>query len=149
MTSIDLGYWENLLRSIYNLTNVQTIYMKKIDIAQDGIKTKKVEYDIYSKSSGNNLKKLNLTICGHTKIFIYIPIEINGNIDKINATSGYFNDICYASTTDDGTDISLNDRKNEYIQSDNIICQEDCEFIDYNYTNKKAKCNCYAKESSF
>ena len=151
MTAIDFGYCETLLRFNYNLTNNQTIYMKKIDIAQEGLKTKKVEYDVYIKSSENNLTKLDLTICGNTKIIIYIPIEINDNIDidKLNTTSGYFNDICYASTTDDGTDISLNDRKHEFIEGDNIICQEDCDFIEYNYTNKKAKCNCYAKESSF
>ena len=46
MTAIDFGYCETLLRFNYNLTNNQTIYMKKIDIAQEGLKTKKVEYDV-------------------------------------------------------------------------------------------------------
>ena len=109
---------------------------------------KKVEYNLYSKISGNNLEKLNLTICEGTKISINIPIDINGNIDKLNISSGYFNDICYAATSDDGTDISLQDRKNEYIDGDNIICQDGCDFSSYDSKYKKAKCECFAKESN-
>ena len=153
MSTIDLGECETLLREYYNLTNNQTIYMKKLDISQDAMKAKKIEYSVYSKISGNKLEKLNLTICekAKAKISINIPIEINGNIDQFNMSSGYFNDICYATTSDDGTDISLKDRKSEYINGDNIICQDDCDFSVYDSINKKAKCECYAKEpeSSF
>ena len=148
MSTIDLGDCEDLLRIHYNLTDNQTIYMKKIDIIQDGMKAKKIEYNVYSKLSGNNLVKLNLSVCENSKISINIPYEINGNIDKYNTSSGYFNDICYTSTSNDGTDISLNDRKNEYIDGDNIICQEDCDFATYNSTTKKAKCECKAKDSN-
>ena len=91
---------------------------------------------------------MNLTICENTKISVNIPFEINGNKDKLNTSSGYFNDICYAATLDDGTDISLQDRKNEYINGDNIICQNGCDFSDYDSKHKKAKCECIAKESN-
>ena len=148
MSTIDLGDCEILLRKHYNLTNNETIYLKKIDIIQDGTKAKKVEYNVYSKLSGKNLEKLNLTICEKAKISINIPIELNGNIDKYNTSSGYFNDICYTITSDDGTDISLKDRKKEYIEGDNIICQDDCEFSAYDSQTKKAKCECFAKESN-
>ena len=46
MSTIDLGDCEILLRNYYNLTNNQTIYMKKLDITQDGTKAKKVEYNV-------------------------------------------------------------------------------------------------------
>ena len=55
MSTIDLGDCEELLRINYNLTN-KTIYLKKIDITQDGMKAKKVEYNVYSTLSGNNLE---------------------------------------------------------------------------------------------
>ena len=148
MSTIDLGECEDLLRKYYNLTNNETIYMKKLDISQDGMKAKKIEYDVYCQLSGNNLEKLNLTICENTKISINIPIEIVGNIDKFNASSGYFNDICYTSTSDDGTDITLRDRKKEFLEGDNIICQDGCNFSVYDSQYKKAKCECYAKESA-
>ena len=36
----------------------------------------------------------------------------------------------------------------EDINGDNIICQDDCEFSDYDSKIKKAKCECFAKESN-
>ena len=66
----------------------------------------------------------------------------------MNRSSGYYNDICYTSTTEDGTDILLKDRQTEYIQKDKIICQEDCDFIEYDYNTNNAKCSCKVKESS-
>ena len=147
-STVNLGDCEALLRKHYNLTNNETIYMKKMDIVQEGTKAQKIEYDVYSRLSGKNLVKLNLTVCGDTKILLNIPIIISENIDKLNTSSGYFKDICYSATSDDGTDISLLDRKNDYIKGDNIICQEDCFFSEYDYNNKKAKCECKVKESS-
>ena len=53
---------------------------------------------------------MNLTICEESKISINIPIEIIGNFDKLNTGIGYFNDICSAITSDNGTDMSMKDR---------------------------------------
>ena len=36
------------------------------------------------------------------------------NIFKYNASDQYYNDVCYIYTTEDGTDITLTDRKSEY-----------------------------------
>ena len=55
MSSINLGECEILLRNYYNISINETLYMKKLDIVQEGMKTKKVEYDIYSKLSENNV----------------------------------------------------------------------------------------------
>ena len=146
MTSIDLGECEILLRNYYNLTNNETIYMKKIDRIQEGMKIPKIEYDIYCKLNHTNLIKLNLSVCQNTKISLSIPIEIKDSLEKLNSSSEYYNDICYTATSESGTDIILNDRKNEYIN--NTVCQDDCDFSDYNYTSKRANCSCNFKESS-
>ena len=119
-----------------------------MDIVQEGIQALKVEYDIYCKLSGTNLVKLNLTICGGSKVSIFIPIAINDNVDKLNTSSGYYNDICYTTTSEDGTDISLKDRKAEYTKKGKIVCQEGCSFSEYDNDNKIAKCSCDVKESS-
>ena len=147
-TSIDIGECETLLRRYYNISSNESLYIKKIDIAQEGMKTSKVGYDVYCKLFGKGLVKLNLTACEDTKISISIPIVITDSIDKLNSSSGYYNDICYTTTTEDGTDITLKDRKNEYAKGDKIICQEDCDFTGYDYKTYKAKCLCKAKESS-
>ena len=146
MTSIDLGECELLLRQFYNLTNNETLYIKKLDIKQEGMKIPKIEYDVYSKLNGLNLIKLNLSVCQNVKISLSVPVDIKDNLDIFNSSSGYYNDICYTTTSESGTDISLEDRKNEY--SNNTVCQDDCVLSSYNYTTQKATCSCDVKESS-
>ena len=53
-----------------------------------------------------------MTACENSKIDLSIPVILSeNNIDKINASSDYYNDICYTDTSENGTDISLADRK--------------------------------------
>ena len=146
LTIIDLGECENLLRRYYNISDNETLYMKKIDVKQEKIKIPKIVYDVYYKFSGINLTKLNLSICENTKISLSIPIIITENIDKLNSSSGYFNDKCYSSTSDTGTDISLNDRKKEFIEGNKTVCQEYCYFSEYNSSTQKVNCSCQVKE---
>ena len=122
--------------------------MKKIDVIQEGMKIPKVEYDVYSKLNGNKLIKLNLTVCENSKISLSVPIALSESLDKLNSSSGYYNDICYTATSDSGTDISLKDRKKEFIEENKTVCQDDCDFSEYDYNTQKAKCSCKVKESS-
>ena len=145
MTSIDLGECEILLRKYYNLTDNDTLYMKKLDIIQEGLKIPKVEFDVYCKLNGSNLVKLNLSVCQNSKMILSVPVEIEDNLDKLNKKSDYCNDICY-SITENGTDIILRDRKNECIIK--MVCQDDCDFSNYDYTSKNVNCSCKVKESS-
>ena len=147
-TSIDLGECETLLRNHYNISNNEELYIKKIDVVQEGMSAMKIEYDIYSKLFGKNLIKLNLTVCEKSKISILIPIKTNDNIDVLNISSGYYNDRCYTTTSEDGTDISLKDRQTEFANKDKIICQENCELSEYDQETSKAKCSCQVKEAS-
>ena len=144
-----MGQCEDLLREKYNISKNESIYIKKIDVYEEGMKIPKIEYDIYYKS-GNCLKKVDISICKNTKITLSIPIIINQNenLDILNISSKYYNDICYIASSNKGTDISLTDRKNEFINENKTVCQDDCDFSKYNYTTKKATCECKVKESS-
>ena len=84
MTRIDFGDCETLLRKEYNISTNETLYMKKIDIVQEGMKASKVEYDVFCKFTGNKLVKLNLSVCENTDIIISIPINITDSLDKFN-----------------------------------------------------------------
>ena len=119
-----------------------------MDIKQEGMKIPKVEYEVYSKLSGTNLTKLNLSLCENSKIFINIPLILNDTIDKFNSKSGYYNDICYTTTSENGTDVTLADRKEEFKKGNKTICQDDCDFEDYDNYILQAKCSCKVKESS-
>ena len=80
------------------------------------------------------------------KIDISFPVDISINdIDKYNKSSGLYNDICYTLTTDSNTDITLKDRQNEYIENSLSICEEDCEFSEYDEDTKRAICSCDTK----
>ena len=160
MSTIDLGECETLIRNYYNISINETLYMKKIDIVLEGMKTKKVQYDVYCKLFGDNLIKLNLTVCEKSKVSIYIPIKVTEEqsslqgselqtfIDKLNSSSGYYNDICYTTTSEYGTDISLNTRKIKYKDGNMIVCQEDCDFTKFDAQTFKAECSCKVKQTS-
>ena len=148
MTLLDLGYCETLLREHYNLSNDTILYMKKIDITQNGMKIPKIEFDVYSKISSSKLEKLNLSICQDSKMSLSIPINITENLDKLNTSSDYFNDICYQSTSESGTDITLSDRKKDFVDNNKTVCQENCDLDNYDYDLSRANCSCAIKESS-
>ena len=122
--------------------------MKKLDVVQEGMNIPKIEYDIYCKLNGSNLIKLNKSYCNNVKAELTVHIIIKESIDKLNTSSDYYNDICYTSTSDSGTDILLSDRKNEYINGNKAVCQDGCDFIKYDYETLKAICSCDIKESS-
>ena len=148
MTSIDLGECEIELRKYYNISNDKKLYIKKIDVEQFGFQIPKVEYDIYSKLNDSNLIKLDKLVCSNVKINIDVPIKLTESLDILNSSSGYYNDICYSATSDSGTDISLKDRKDNYINGNKAVCQDDCDFSEYFYDIQKAQCSCEVKESS-
>ena len=142
---IDLGECETILREEFEVKD--NLYIKKIDVIQEGMKIPKIEYDVYYKS-GKSLSKIDLSNCSSTNISLLLPMKITENIDILNGSSGYYNDICYPATSDNGADIIINDRKNEFIEGNKTVCQDDCVFSEYDEINEKAKCSCKAKGSS-
>ena len=111
------------------------------------MKIPKIEYDVYARLNGSKLEKLDLLKCDK-KISLSIPIDLSGNLDEFNSSSRYYNDVCYVTNSDDGTDIILKDRQKEFVIKNKTICQEDCYFDKYDYEAKIALCSCQIKKSS-
>ena len=147
-TAVDLGPCEDILRKYYKISYNENLYIKKIDIHQEGMKIPRIEFDIYYHKTEKNLTKLNLSLCENSQIYISIPLIISENIDELNSSSGYYNDNCYIVTSESGTYIILNDRKNEFIEKNKTVCQEDCVFSEYDNSFKKVKCSCKGKVAS-
>ena len=144
VSTINLGECENKLKHNYNISKTDSLYILKVDALIDNIL--KVEYEVYYPFTINNFTKLNLSICKNIKIEISIPIIIPGDeMDKYNKSSGLYNDICYILTSENGTDKTLKDRQNEYKNNNISVCEEDCDFIDYDFNNSKAICSCFTK----
>ena len=147
VSTINLGECEKKLKSFYNISNKSSLYILKMNVKEEGMNIPLTEYNIYYPFDNITLVQLNLSICKDTKIDISNPVVINDDIEKFNLSSDYYNSICSKATSNNGADIPLNDRKNEFIKNNMTLCEEDCILIDYNFTTKKAKCSCLAKIS--
>ena len=148
LTTINLGGCEDILRSVYNIPKNKFLYMIKKEVTLEGFSIPKIEFDIYSRLNNTYLTKLNLSHCNNSKVIISIPTTITESLDKLNSSSGFYNDICYTATSDTGTDIILKDRRKEFVEKNKTLCQENCVFKSYDYDNKKADCSCDIIESS-
>ena len=144
-TTIHLNECENILKDFYYINYVEPLYIIKVIVKIEGMKIPKVEYEVYYHLINNILLKLNLNVCKGIKIDISNSVIIDDNIDKYNSSSKYYNDICSKTTSENNIDISLKDRRKEFIDNNLTLCEENCKLIDYNYDNKKAKCSCDIK----
>ena len=123
MTNINLGECETELKNKYNITG--DLFILKIEKEIEGLNIPKIEYEVYSMFNSSKLEQLDLSICQGIKIDSYIPFDIKKeDSDKYDINNGYYNYICYTYTTEDGVDISLSDRKNEYINNNMTLCEE-------------------------
>ena len=68
------------------------------------------------------------------------------NIFKYNPYDQYYNDDCYIYATEEGIDITITDRKSDYVNKNMSLCEINCEYKGYNTTIKKAQCDCEIKE---
>ena len=137
---INLGECENRIRSNQSPNN--SLYMLYAEVNEDYMNIPRTEYEIYSNSN-NKFENVNLEVCKDIKINKSVSINIsNSDIDRYNSSSGYYNDICYTYTTENYTDITIIDRRNEYINNNMSICENDCQFIFYDSNERKATCSC-------
>ena len=141
-TTIDLGSCEDKLKSNITSSN-NNIYILYIEMIEENMKVPIIGYEIYYQNNRGELENMDLNVCKDIKINKSVSVNITGeNLDKYNSSSGYYNDICYTCTSDNGTDITLSDRRDEYINNNMAICEDSCDFIDYNSNTGKAICSC-------
>ena len=144
--TLDLSQCEYDLKINNSIPLNDPLYILQIIYEEEGIKIPKVEYEVfYNFNNGTDLIKLNLAPCKGSKVLISIHVELNDSLEVHDIKSNYYKDICSKATSEMRTDISLSDRIQEFIKYNLFICEENCELIDYNYTNKKVKCLCDIK----
>jgi len=109
-TNIHLGECEKKLREYYHIPDNETLLIFKIEEFEEGLNMPLVQYKIF-KGKGREI--LDLNICNGYKIDIIVPVSINEDeLYKYNSTSDYYNSICFTYTSENGTDIPLEDRQN-------------------------------------
>ena len=145
--NINLKKCEKILKDFYNISYNDSLYILIVEIKLDKIRIPIIEYEVYYPLFNNKLFQLNLSLCNKEKIDLLIPVILNDSIEKYDPKSNYYNDICSKATSNSGTDINLNDRKNEYFENNMMLCEENCELINYNDLIKKVNCSCEIKVS--
>ena len=145
ISTIKLGECETKLKQKYNISDNESLIIFKYDYYEEGLLIPIIEYEVYHP---NENKKLDLNICENIIIDISIPVIINEeNLFKYNSSNEYYNDLCFPYTTEKGTDITLTDRKNEFINNNMSLCEKNCEYNGYDIYTKKALCQCKTKKN--
>ena len=157
ISSIELDECEERIRTEYHLKENDDLIILKTDISDEKDPSKIiVQYEIYDPYT---LEMIPLDICDDTTININIPVELddvtkslyksmnNSGYNLFDLNDSFYHDVCTTYTTADGTDLVLVDRMKIYQdKAQNVyLCQEGCEFVQYNETTKKSKCNCNIK----
>ena len=148
-TKIDLGECGDKLKANKSLSKSISLYILYIEKSQDGMQISKTGYEVYFYNTNTNAyEKMDLGVCKGMKINKSVYVNISeGDIDKYNSSSDYYNDICYTYTSDNGTDVTLTDRRSEYVDKNYAVCEDDCDFISYNSKSGEAICSCSVKET--
>ena len=103
-----------------------------------------IQYEVYHPI---NRSKLDLDYCAATQIEIKIPVSINEKeLYKYDPNSEYYNSICFSATSDDKTDIPINDRIDIYINKNLNLCEDDCNYKGYDDKTKESNCECKVKK---
>ena len=143
ISTIDLGNCEKELRDFYKINEKVPLIIFKIDYYPSDTLIPIIGYEIYHPIEKY---KLNLSYCNSTQIKLNVPVTIDENkLYKYNPNSDFYTDNCFAYTTENGTDIILNDRKQEFIDNKLSLCENNCEYVDYDKDTKKSSCQCIIK----
>ena len=138
-----LGECEEKLKEYYNISQNKSLLMLQLDIYVEGILIPIVEYEVYNIETK---KKLDLNVCEGINIKILRSANVNEEeLFKYDKNNDYYNDICFTYTTKKGTDITIYDRKKEFIKNNMSLCEVNCEFQGYNKEIKKSECDCQLK----
>ena len=117
---IDFRECENVLINYYNSNN--SFFLFKVDYFIEGFLIPIIEYEVYDI---NEKSILDLNICRNMKIELFIPVKIDEtNLILYNSLSDFYNDICFTYTTKYKTDITLKDRREEFIYNNLSLCRK-------------------------
>jgi hypothetical protein len=140
--TIDFGECETILKSNYSINDNESLIILKIDKDNENKDSiKQVEYEVFHPK---NKSLLNLSFCQNTKIDIFYQLSSDKfkNIDKLNQSSDFYNDLCYTNNANEkGIDMTVSQRRRNYIPS----CETNCDLVNFDIVNNKTQCSCDVK----
>ena len=138
-TIIDLSSFANCLKTKYGIKYIDDLIIFKIENKYEGIRIPILEYEIYKQDG----EKLELDKCSDYNVTYYIPMNLSEReIYMMNPESNFYNDRCDKYTSENKTDMTLYDRKNEYNIKNLSLCESNCTFKEYDFNISRIKCDC-------
>ena len=153
ISTINLGKCEITLRNIYNIEDEYAIIILKYFKSEGASNEKSVFYELYHPIT---FEKLNLSYCANDTFELNIPIELDEDLANLfskilnqgynifDPDDDFYRKICTPYTSDNGTDVLLDDRVSFYQNKvQNLTtCPDNCKFISYSIETKYLKCEC-------
>ena len=150
---INLGTCEDTLRDIYHIDEELSIIILKYFKSEGNSKEKNIYYELYHPLTH---QKLNLSYCEKDTYELSITVELNEEIvellfkalnqgyDIFDPESSFYKKICTPYTSENGTDVLLDDRISFYYNKvQNITaCPDNCKYVSYSTETKFLKCEC-------
>jgi hypothetical protein len=147
ISTIQLGQCEGILKEKYNISKELPLIIFKVEYSVPGIQIPVIGYNVFHP---NNKTKLDLKYCKDSIINFDIPVSIDEDeLIKYDPNSEYYTNECFSYTTDNKTDIILDDRQYEYNNNNFSLCENNCSFSEYNRDSKKVECNCNVTNKEF
>ena len=144
-STLKLGSCENKLKDYYGIQKDDALYIFKIDANIEGKTGPTVEYKVFYPFPGSkNLDALDLTLCEGNAVSLSFSMNLT-NPELYDKNSRYYNDICYSLKSNGNVDIILDDRKQEYAETNKSLCEENCEYIGYDQKTSEVQCSCEVK----
>ena len=157
LSVIDLKNCSDVLIDAYNLSDDTNLIILKYENIVNDANEKSIQYEVYEPIL---FQKLNLSFCSTVSIFIYIPTDLkegtlqlyedlkSQGYNLFDKNDKFYTDICTPYSSQNGTDVLLSDRYNEIYKSNELGCQENCEYSDYNEESEYLKCKCDVVEQA-
>ena len=155
LSMIDLCECETLLKGQNTIDDDTPLIFLKFEKLTNSVSEKNVQYEIYHPISK---QILNLSICQNTTIDLYIPVTLSektkdlyndlqeSGYDLFNINDSFYTDICTPYKSENGTDVLLSDRKNDYYNANETTCQDKCQYSSYSLDTEYLKCECNIEE---
>ena len=158
----DFSNCEALLKIYYNLTNIPSLLIKKVEFdpstdvnkSNDTNASNGVTFEFFNPI---NKEKLNSTICNTVPTPLKIPFKqsyrlkmglyttavvLKDVIDIYNSKTPGYHSRCYTSKEfESGADTSINYRRTKLFQNTSMECSQGCEYNGLD-ENKYVICNC-------
>ena len=144
----------NILKDYYRINDFT---FEVINYIRDN-QPNQIQYFIFNTKTGDNL---DLSLCNKTTNEVLIQIsslkKVDNKVVKKLSTEGinvfdlksdFFTDICYQYSSEEGNDITLEDRVANYFQN-MTLCDDNCKFNNINLDSLTANCSCSIDNNEF